>query len=241
MERQTGISVFFLRGEVGGLNDFRMETKKRDAVDATPGVRGLWGLSKGEVPAMCVGGDRDGGYIWCVSTLSMEFCTSSGGGAPGKLGRRERGAGIINSGCSAARRHAIDVLSVDVAASGHSWWLCTCQLFLTHRLAKSPITGHFLRPWQCPAHSPQLRSEFPDRRVRDHTPGSAYLCSMPLVQPSPDVIPTSRRCAVFHCPVNQRSFEHAAEGRPVSASLRLRGHGHDNRTVWSFSTSSKLL
>lgn len=45
-ERLTELSVVFLRGEVGWLNGFRMETKKREvAVD---------------VVSMCVGGDREG-------------------------------------------------------------------------------------------------------------------------------------------------------------------------------------
>lgn len=57
--------MIFLRGEVGGLNDFRMEDKNRDAVAATP----AGGLSR-RVVSMCVGGccmsswglgSRDGG------------------------------------------------------------------------------------------------------------------------------------------------------------------------------------
>lgn len=51
--------MFFLRGEEGGLKDFRTERRKRDALVATPGDAG--GMS-GREESMWVGGDRvDGG------------------------------------------------------------------------------------------------------------------------------------------------------------------------------------
>lgn len=93
-----------LRGEDGGLNDLRMETKKREAAAATLGCVG-W---------LCVGGDRDGWCIWRVPSVDMEF--GSREWEPGRLGQRGTG---MNSGRAAGGRHTIDVLTdVHVAVSG---------------------------------------------------------------------------------------------------------------------------
>lgn len=153
-----------------------------------------------------------------------------GVGAPGTLGRRERGAGI-NSGRSARRRHTIGVLLADVAlVSGHPEWLCTCRIFMTRRCPILLVTSFVHGSVSAAQRVPQQAS-FETIRTRASLLDAArpHLTSFPQAGSSAQSIMSSPR--VFRAGaqlLNQRNPEHAVEERPASGPLRSCDRGSDN-------------